>query len=373
MSYADVSSHRPMALDAVRNGAYERALARVVTPDSVVLDLGAGTGVLGLIAARLGARRVFLVEPEDILQVAEEVVAANGLQDRVTCLHARIEDVTLPERADVIVSVMTGNLVVTEDLLPALLHARDAMLAPGGVLIPGAAALEVAPVSVPALHDKHVAAWSVPQCGVDLGAVRPYATNTLYFERDALRQADWLSPPQRLKTIDFGRDDYTPVHAAVEYEIERPGVCHGWAGWTCLAIGDDWLSTSPFAPAVHWAAAFLPLDPPLTVAAGDRLTLELARAPRGDWTWVTSTSTETQRHSTLLGTPMTSATLRRASVHYRPSLNADGRALLGVLTACDGRSDVAALASALRAAQPGRWDVADAIAFVQRAIKSFAS
>ena len=81
-----------MALDPVRNDAYAAALARVVTPDSVVLDLGAGTGVLGLMAARLGARHVYLVEPSDVLCVAEEIVAANSLQDRVTCLRGRLED-----------------------------------------------------------------------------------------------------------------------------------------------------------------------------------------------------------------------------------------------------------------------------------------
>src|SRR6478736_5339945 len=131
MSYVVVSSHRGMALDAGRNEAYARALAAAITPDSVVLDLGAGTGVLGIMAARLGARRVYLVEPEDIVLVAEELVAANGLQDRVRCLQGRIEKVQLPEQVDVIVSVLTGNFLLTEDLLPSLFYARDTVLKPG--------------------------------------------------------------------------------------------------------------------------------------------------------------------------------------------------------------------------------------------------
>ncbi len=132
MSYVVVSSHRGMALDAGRNEAYARALAAAITPDSVVLDLGAGTGVHGLMAARLGARRVYLVEPEDIIALAEENVRANGLQDVVQCIQGRIEDVTLPEPVDVIVSVLTGNFLLTEDLLPVLFHARDRFLRPGG-------------------------------------------------------------------------------------------------------------------------------------------------------------------------------------------------------------------------------------------------
>src|SRR4029079_14501434 len=116
MSYVVVSSHRGMALDAGRNEAYARALAAAITPDSVVLDLGAGTGVHGLMAARLGARRVYLVEPEDIIALAEENVRANGLQDVVRCIQGRIEDVTLPEPVDVIVSVLTGNFLIPEPL-----------------------------------------------------------------------------------------------------------------------------------------------------------------------------------------------------------------------------------------------------------------
>src|SRR5262245_43803218 len=124
MSYSSVSGHRTMALDARRNSAYEQALRQVITPDSVVLDVGAGTGVLGLMAARMGARRVFLVESEDVISVAEEIGKANGLS-QVECLRGRMEDLQLPERVDVIVSVFTGNFLVTEDLQIGRASCRD--------------------------------------------------------------------------------------------------------------------------------------------------------------------------------------------------------------------------------------------------------
>jgi len=92
MSYASVSGHRSMALDARRNQLYREALQQAIRPDSVVLDLGAGTGIHGLMAAKLGAKRVYLVESEDIVAVAEEIARANGLQDTVRCLQGRIEN-----------------------------------------------------------------------------------------------------------------------------------------------------------------------------------------------------------------------------------------------------------------------------------------
>ena len=77
----------------------------MIRPDSVVLDLAPGLAFMGSMAARLGARRVFLVEQEDVIAIADENVRANGMQDVVHCIHGRIENVQLPEPVDVIVSV----------------------------------------------------------------------------------------------------------------------------------------------------------------------------------------------------------------------------------------------------------------------------
>ena len=279
MSYVVVSSHRGMALDAGRNEAYARALAAAITADSVVLDLGAGTGVHGLMAARLGARRVYLVEPEDIIALAEENVRANGLQDVVRCIQGRIEDVTLPEPVDVIVSVLTGNFLLTEDLLPVLFHARDRFLRPGGHLIPGAATMEVVPVTAAALHELEIASWSRPQHGVDLGAARPYAANTLFYRTEGFEALTELADPVLVNSIDFYKSQYEPLNSTVECIVTRPGICHGWLGWFSAKLGDTWFSTSPRAPRSHWSLAFLPLDPPMPLELGERVGFQLARAP----------------------------------------------------------------------------------------------
>lgn len=83
-----------------------------LAPESVVLDLGAGLGIHGLLAAQLGAKRVYLVEPEDIIAVAGQISQANGYGERVKCLQGVIEEVNLPEPVDVIISVFTGNFLL---------------------------------------------------------------------------------------------------------------------------------------------------------------------------------------------------------------------------------------------------------------------
>ena len=373
MSYASVSGHRTMALDAVRNQAYAAALREAVGPDSVVMDLGAGTGIHGLMAARFGARRVYLIEPEDILAVAEEIVHANRLQDTVRCLHGRLEDVELPEPVDVIVSALTGNFLLTEDLLETLFHARDRALKPGGVLIPSAATMEAVPVSAPAVHEREINAWSVPQHGMDLSPARSYAANSILYRVDGVRDLAFLAEPQTLATLDFHRDDYSTVQADVTYEITESGVCHGWVGWFSMKLGDRWLSTSPRANALHWSPAFLPLDPPVAFETGERVSFALSRAPFGDWTWRMRSASTTQRHSTLLSAPMKASTLRKASLEYVPSLNPEGHALTYVLSRCNGSMTMQAIADALHQRHPERYrGAAEALRFVQAVVKRHA-
>jgi SAM-dependent methyltransferase len=374
MSYANVADHRSMALDRVRNDAYGRALAEVVGPDTVVLDLGAGTGIHGLMAARLGARHVYLVEPEDVAAVAEELAESNGLDARVTVLHGRIEDVIVPERVDVLVSVLTGNFLLSEDLIESLVFARERVLRPGGTLIPSIATMEAAPVSAGRLHDEMIAAWSGDaQGGVDLGAARRYAANAIYYRRDELRDVQWLAEPRVLHTIDLAVDRYEPVRVEATFEIAASGVCHGWVGWSRMKLGSEWLSTAPTAPRVHWSQAFLPLDPPMTFEAGERVVFTLQRAPHGDWAWGAAAGGRHQRHSTLLSRGMTRATLERAALDYVPRLNGDGQIVRDVLALCDGAHTSLSIAQSLHERYRTRFRTADdALAFLQRIIRRHA-
>lgn len=167
MSYQQVQSQRSMVFDTRRNQAYLQALEKVITPDSVVLDLGAGLGILGFLAAQLGAKRVYLVEPAEVITIAADIAKANGFSDRVKCLPGKIEEVDIPELVDVIISVFTGNFLLQEDLLPSLFYARDKYLKPDGVMIPNAAIMESVPVFAPEIHQKNIGCWSKPHLNID--------------------------------------------------------------------------------------------------------------------------------------------------------------------------------------------------------------
>ena len=125
-----------MIADQGRIEAYRQALRLVVKPGSVVLDIGTGIGIMAMMACQFGARRVYAIEPGDVIEVARELAAANGFADRIEFIQGLSTEVTLPERADVIVSDLRGVMPPFQHIIPSLVDARRRFLAPGGVLIP---------------------------------------------------------------------------------------------------------------------------------------------------------------------------------------------------------------------------------------------
>ena len=340
MSYLAVQGQQIMTLDYRRNQAYYEALKQVITPESVVLDLGAGLGILGMLAAQLGAKKVYLVEPEAIINVAKEIVSKNGYGDRIQCLHGKIEEIELPERVDVIISVFTGNFLLQEDLLPSLFYARDKYLRPGGVMIPSAARMEAVPVFAPEMYKNNIACWSESHLGIDHNEARKYASQAVYFTRSELAQARYLAEPAELLAMDFYNCCSTNCNVETTFYIDRTELCHGWAGWFAMQLGDTWLSTAPHEPPLHWSTAFLPLDPPLQMQQGTEVRFKLQRPPKGDWSWRVSCDAGSQQHSTFFALPLSLKSIKQMSPDYQPKLNQKGEAALYVLSHSDGSLSV---------------------------------
>ena len=105
-----LSEHRQYLSDEARISAFRRAIEEIVNPGEVVLDLGSGTGILGLLACRAGAGRVYAIEESGMIGLAREVCQANGFQDRVVFIKGLSTRVELPEKVDVVVADQIGRL-----------------------------------------------------------------------------------------------------------------------------------------------------------------------------------------------------------------------------------------------------------------------
>ena len=140
-----LKAHETLLSDTTRNRAFYRALKKTVGHDSAVLDIGSGTGVWAVAAARLGAKRVVAIEAEPLLVgLIRKVARDNGVEDRVEVFQGDSRQVQLGRDFDIVISETIGYLVFDEPIVPVMIDARSRFLKPGGILIPESVALMAA-------------------------------------------------------------------------------------------------------------------------------------------------------------------------------------------------------------------------------------
>ncbi|MEA2238295.1 MAG: type protein arginine methyltransferase [Thermoanaerobaculia bacterium] len=272
--------------DPSRIEAYSRALASLISPHTVAADLGAGIGTFSIIAAQLGAARVYAIEPGGIIAVAEENARRSRVADRIRFIRGRVSEITLPEKASVIVSDLSGALPLFEEHIPAVMHARDHFLAPGGTLIPSRARLFCAPVSSAELYSRITAPWrSLPD--IDLSAAETMALNTP--RALPVTPGDLFDEPRCWGVLDYATITSPNVSASIGWTPPSKGVVHGFALWfESTLAGDITIASGPWSPRSVHATMLLPLLVPLETEAGDDLQLTIdARLISGSYvvTW----------------------------------------------------------------------------------------
>ena len=182
-----VTPHVRMLGDRRRTESYLAAVRAVVRPGDVVVDLGTGTGLLATAAAQAGASRVYAIEATGIGAAAEAVFRANGYGDRITLISGTSTDIELPERADVLVSELIGNDILSEGIVRYVADARRRLLKPGARLVPSRLRVLALPVAVPEERLRRVTftpdvleTWR-SRYGIDFGALRKAAPSSFSF------------------------------------------------------------------------------------------------------------------------------------------------------------------------------------------------
>lgn len=287
-SYAHFGIHEEMLKDEVRTLTYRNSIYhnKHLFKGKVVLDVGCGTGILSMFAAKAGAAKVIGIECSSIIDHAQKIIETNNLAKVITLIKGKVEEVTLPEgieKVDIIISEWMGYCLFYESMLQTVLYARDKWLAPGGMIFPDRATLYVTAIEDRQYKDEKINWWDSVY-GFDMSTIRKVAIQEPLV--DVVDPKQVISNACLIKEVDIytvtekdltftapfhlttRRNDY--IHALVTFFNIEFTKCHKRTGF----------STAPEAPYTHWKqTVFYFNETDLTVKRGEELTGTISVQP----------------------------------------------------------------------------------------------
>ena len=281
--------HQLMLDDQIRMAAYKIAIQEAVKPGMVVLDLGTGTGILGLWALQAGAKYLYAIDVNaDVIPKAIAAFEGGGFARKFQVFHGLSYDINLPNQVDLIISEIIGNLGDNEDFIPILNDARKRFLKQDGRMLPRSVRSQLVPVSTAKVH-RQVAAqqcrtlnknYSLPELMQRLAIKSPF---NLYYDVIIPRSC-YLSEPKVAKHFLFDGSDQ-PVYATeLAYVVTAEGVLTGFKGSFAAELSDSVvldISGDDIAARTtsdSWKHCYLPLQNPLNVMRGDEIHLRYERS-----------------------------------------------------------------------------------------------
>ncbi|MEL7036974.1 MAG: class I SAM-dependent methyltransferase [Cyanobacteria bacterium J06592_8] len=308
--YGSMRAHKVMLEDRARMEAYHSAIFKnksEMIADKVVLDVGTGTGVLAVWAAKAGAKRVYAVDASNAAKLARRLVESSNVSDVVTILNSKVEEVEIPEPVDVIVSEWMGCFLLKESMFDSVAYARDKWLKPGGLMFPNRATIMLGLYTpgndgdrtnvVRLKLEKEIAEWNetvtlLQGFDVDYSGFTSEVVQDLsdYFLTNSMR-VNYLSPnnlasvPQKVLEFDCATVDPTTLvqfSQDFEYSISKHAEIKGFLGWFTTDFPNGVvLDTGVGETYSHWGQLLYPLQESFKVAPGDQVvgTITVSRDP----------------------------------------------------------------------------------------------
>lgn len=304
-----------MFAHALRTDPHVEALRQTVKPDSVVLDLGCGPGLFALLACKFGARRVYGIEPDNVINIGREAAIANGVADRVEFFQGMSTAVTLPEPATIIIFDLRGVMPWFTRNIPTIVDARQRLLAPGGVLIPRRDLAWATIVEDESSYKEIVGPWEDAKYGVDLSAGRSRITNN--WRKTRIKADSFLTEPVCWATLDYGEVTSPDASGEISWRATRSGTAHGIGMWYDTELADGvGFTNHPAAPELIYSNGLFPFSQPVEVREGERIEVRLrADYVQNDyvWSWTTEFPDQEIRfeQSTFYGVPLSPGQLKQ--------------------------------------------------------------
>jgi len=279
--------HFSIVQDKARNAAYEAAIKRAVTRDTKVLEIGTGTGLLAMMAARAGANQVVTCEMMPaVAETARDIIALNGYADRVRVVPKASYDLDLDEDlggpADVLVSEIISNAMLGQDLLPVIEHAARAALKPGARVIPARGIVRVA-----LAHDTHIRPARMGTiAGFDLSPFNGLA-GTSYLINRGSSGLTLRSTPADLFDFNFQSGGPFPPARASATVTSTGGQATGIAQWIALQMDDEVRYENDPNPGATsaWGVVFRPFRTPRDYVDGEAVEIRGSHDRRDIRVW----------------------------------------------------------------------------------------
>jgi type I protein arginine methyltransferase len=284
-SFADPLVQERMLVDAKRCETFREAIRRTVKPGDVVVDLGAGTGLLSFFAVQAGAQRVYAIEMSGIADLATQLISENGKQERITLIRGNSKKVRLPERCDVLISETLSSFCFdTENTIEFMADARERFLKPGGRIVPEACDTVLMP-------------FSSDECGLGRIPAKFYDVAFDAFRRKRYALPELIrasgknlleiAPPQKCHHVNFYDDKKAPGPAMVVFKNCAEGRLDGFLGWfECQLCPGVTISNSPRLPLTAWWQLFFPMLEQPQIRKGQTIFLNLdANMVAGEAEW----------------------------------------------------------------------------------------
>jgi hypothetical protein len=279
--FDSIPVHIAMLNDRIRTSSFLKGIAEVVRPTDIVVDIGTGTGVLAIAAARAGARHVYAIEASAIGKSAQANFEANGLADRITLIEGWSTQIDLPEKADVLIAEIVGNEPLGERVLETTLDALTRLLKPNARLVPNTIKIFGLPISIPSIElTKHTVTAETAQnwkswYGIDFTPLIKATRNSYQtFFINPSSAIDWspLSEAILLAAVDLKDIRQLAIDNTTSVIANAPGRLEGVLVYFEIEIGPTVrLSTHPKQAdkACSWRSPVWILTDPLDLSTGD--------------------------------------------------------------------------------------------------------
>lgn len=273
--------HALMLNDRIRTESFIAGINKVVRPNDIVIDIGTGTGILALAAARAGARHVYAIEAGGIGKTAEALFKSNSFGDRITLVSGWSTQIDLEERADVMVSEIIGNEPLDEKIIETNIDARKRLLKDDARLVPGKMRIMGLPVTIPSseLNKRTFSKEALSRWNrwyeFDFSPLQQMisdAPQSFFIKPQKAEHWVSISQPVMLAEIDFKSVKESMIDNNVQATAETTGEISGLLIYFELEIAPDViLSTHPQKADEnnHWQSLIWAAPKPLFVKNGD--------------------------------------------------------------------------------------------------------